>query len=71
MPWFPRLSKPERKPDPLHCQLRGHRRVDWPRCQAQNLVDRFFNRLKPFQRLTTRHDKLVCRVDTFLSLVCA
>jgi transposase len=34
------------------------RHYDKNRYKAQNLIERFFNRLKPFRRLATHYDKL-------------
>jgi len=47
------------------------RKVDWHRYKARNLVERFFNRLKPFRRVATRYDKLANRYNAFLHLACA
>ncbi len=37
----------------------------------RNLVERFFNRLKQFRRIATRHDKLANNFISPLNLVCA
>jgi transposase len=34
--------------------------------QARNLVERFFNRIKHFRRVSTRYDKLDCRYHAFV-----
>ena len=47
------------------------RKTDWHRYKARNLVERFFNRLKPFRRLATRYDQLANRFNAFLHLACA
>jgi len=39
--------------------------------KARNLVERFFNKLKQFRRISTRYDKLAHRFHAFLDLVCA
>lgn len=47
------------------------RKIDWHCYKASNLVERFFNRLKQFPRLATRHDELANRFNAFLHLACA
>jgi transposase len=37
----------------------------------RNLVERFFNRLKQFRRIATRHEKLASNFISLLNLVCA
>lgn len=44
------------------------RQIDRHRHKARNLVERFFNRLKPFRRLATRYDKLANRFNAFFHL---
>ena len=44
------------------------REFDRHRYKARNLVERFFNRLKPFRRIATRYDKLAQRFNPFLHL---
>ena len=50
---------------------RTPREYDRERYKARNLIERFFNRLKPFRRLATRYDKLANRFKAFLHLACA
>jgi len=47
------------------------RKVDWHRYRARNLVERFFNCLKQFRRITTQYDRLANRFNAFLHLACA
>ena len=57
--------------DPFSPASANAAQVDWHRYKARNLVERFFNRLKQFRRLATRHDKRDCRFNAFLCLACA
>jgi len=39
--------------------------------RTRNLVERFFNRIRHFRRVSTRHDKLAQSYLVFASLACA
>jgi transposase len=47
------------------------RDYDRPLYKDRNLVERFFNRIKQFQRLATRYEKLAQNFLSMLHLVCA
>ena len=48
-----------------------HRAYDRHVDKDRHLVERFFNRLKPFRRMATRSEKLARHVVSLLNLVCA
>jgi transposase len=48
-----------------------HRAYDQHVYKDRNLVERFFNRLKPFRRRATRYETLARNVVSLLTLVCA
>ena len=48
-----------------------HRAYDRQVYKDRTLVERFFNRLKPFRRMATRYEKLVRNFVSLLNLVCA
>jgi 5-methylcytosine-specific restriction protein B len=56
---------------PPRSNRKNQRKIDWHRYKARNLVERFFNWLKQFRRLATRHDKLDSRFNAFLQIACA
>jgi transposase len=47
------------------------RHYDRQAYRQRNLIERFFNRIKPFRRIATRYDKLVRSYRAFVRLVCA
>ena len=56
---------------PARSNRNTQRKADWLRHNARNLVERFFNRLKPLRLIATRYDKLANRFNAFLLLACA
>lgn len=39
-------------------------------CKERDLIERFFNRIKQFRRIATRHDKLAKSFLSFVHLAC-
>ena len=56
---------------PLRSNRTEHRAYDRHVYKDRNLVERFFNRLKPFRRMATRDEKLARNFVSLLNLVCA
>ncbi len=47
------------------------REFDTHQYKDRNLIERFFNRLKQFRRITSRFEKLALNYLSILNLVCA
>jgi transposase len=56
---------------PSRSNRRTKRHCDRALYRTRNLVERFFNRIKHFRRVSTRYDKLADRYLVFASLACA
>lgn len=56
---------------PPRSNRRTKRRYSRTLYRTRNLVERFFNRIKHFRRVSTRYDKLADSYLTFASLACA
>jgi transposase len=56
---------------PPHSNRHEQRVYDRQVYKDRNLVERFFNRLKQFRRIATRHEKLASNFISLLNLVCA
>jgi transposase len=55
---------------PPRSNCKTKRRYDRSLPRTRNLVERFFNRIKHFRRISTRYDKVVNSYLVFTSLVC-
>ena len=56
---------------PPRSNRKRKRRYDRDLYRTRNLVERFFNRIKHFRRVSTRYDKLADSYLVFASLACA
>jgi len=56
---------------PPRSNRKTKRRYDRALYRTRNLVERFFNRIKHFRRVSTRYDKLADSYLVFASLACA
>jgi transposase len=56
---------------PPRSNRKTKRRYDRELYRTRNLVERFFNRIKHFRRVSTRYDKLADSYLAFASLACA
>ncbi|REE18168.1 IS4 family transposase [Paraburkholderia sp. BL27I4N3] len=56
---------------PPRSNRKTKRRYSRALCRTRNLVERFFNRIKHFRRVSTRYDKLADSYLVFASLACS
>lgn len=56
---------------PRSNRKKSQRRYSRKLYRTRNVVERFFNRIKHFRRVSTRYDKLADSYLVFASLVCA